>query len=102
MAILQVNGDDGSNSYDARFHPALSNDLPVQMLNAAGTVQKKSARAKQFLLTQHEQTFCAALARVASASATKSSIGENKIRRRKDFCLASCGLSIVRDTARGV
>jgi hypothetical protein len=39
-----------------------------------GTVQKKSARAKQFLLTQHQQNFHANCALVASASVMKSSI----------------------------
>jgi len=50
-----------------------------------GTVQKKLARAKQFLFIQHTQIFRAALARVASAMTTQSSIGEKRFEKRKDF-----------------
>jgi hypothetical protein len=50
-----------------------------------GTVQKKLARAKQFLFIQHAQIFRAALARVASAMTTQSSIGEKRFEKRKDF-----------------
>jgi hypothetical protein len=46
-------------SYDAQFRQlnAGSNALSMR-----GTVQKKFSRAKLFLLTQHEQIFCRALA----------------------------------------
>jgi hypothetical protein len=50
-----------------------------------GTVQKKLARAKQFLFIQHTQNFRASLARVASAMTTQSSIGEKRFEKRKDF-----------------
>jgi hypothetical protein len=54
-----------------------------------GTVQKKFARAKQNLLTQHQQKFHRIRALVASARATQTSIGEKTKSQRKDFSWSS-------------
>jgi len=50
-----------------------------------GTVQKNPERAKQFLLTQHEQNFRERTCVRASAITTQSSIGEKFFRRGKIF-----------------
>jgi hypothetical protein len=48
-----------------------------------GTVQKKSARAKQFLLTQHQQKFRAmrALAQAQSRSQLASARAPNRVEK---------------------
>jgi len=59
MAIYVVNGDSDSNLFDAQFRQLNAGSNALSM---GGTVQKKVARAKLFLLTQHEQIFCLPLA----------------------------------------
>src|SRR5581483_2241738 len=87
--------------YDARFHPGIRKICRFTCSLMAGTVQKKSARAKQKLLTQHQQFFRAAHAILASAIATKSSIGEKNFCCRKDFFADDLRLSIAHANARG-
>jgi hypothetical protein len=66
-----------------------------------GTVQKKSARAKQFLLTQHQQIFRAtrALAQAQSRSQLASASARNRI--EKIFWIRFLELLKALENARG-
>jgi hypothetical protein len=66
-----------------------------------GTVQKKSERAKQFLLTQHQQNFRAA--RALAQAQSRSQLASARVRNRieKIFWIRLLTLLKAQEIARG-
>jgi hypothetical protein len=82
MAIYVVNGDSDSNFFDAQFRQLNAGSNALSM---SGTVQKKLARAKLFLLTQHQQIFCPALKLAQAQSRSRVASAKTKFALERFF-----------------
>src|SRR5213075_1002904 len=75
-----VNGDSGSKSKRRPIQHPAEQDAGLKCISMGGTVQKKSKRAKQFLLTQHQQKFRAA--RALAQAQSRSQLASARVRNR--------------------